>query len=191
MHIERCPWCAGDPAYVAYHDYEWGVPVHDDRRHFEFLILEGAQAGLSWLTILKRREGYRRCFADFDVETVARFNDDDVQRLRQDSGIIRNKLKIRSAISNAQGFLRVQEEFGSFDAYLWGFVDGTPIVNRYTRMDEVPAETETSRRISKDLKKRGFSFVGPTIMYATMQAEGLVNDHLVGCFRYPELGGVQ
>ncbi|MFW5695104.1 MAG: DNA-3-methyladenine glycosylase I [Alkalispirochaeta sp.] len=191
MEPTRCPWCGDDPTYVAYHDTEWGVPVHDERRHFEFILLEGAQAGLSWLTILKRREGYRRCFADFHPERVARFGEDDIQRLKTDTGIIRNDRKIRAAIGNARAFLAVQEEFGSFDRYIWDFFDGAPIVNEFRTMEEVPAETELSRTISKDLKSRGFSFVGPTIVYAHMQATGLVNDHLVDCFRRQELVGAR
>jgi DNA-3-methyladenine glycosylase I len=187
MEPIRCPWCGEDPTYVAYHDTEWGVPVHDERRHFEFILLEGAQAGLSWLTILKRREGYRRCFADFDPERVARFREEDVQRLKTDTGIIRNDRKIRAAIGNAQAFLAVQEEFGSFDSYIWRFFGGRPIVNEFRTLEEVPAETELSRTISKDLKSRGFSFVGPTIIYAHMQATGLVNDHLLDCFRRNEI----
>ena len=187
MEPTRCPWCEGDPIYIEYHDQEWGVPVHDERRHFEFVILEGAQAGLSWLTILKRREGYRRAFAGFDPQVVARFGEADVTRLKQDSGIIRNERKIRSAIGNAKAFLSVQEELGSFDNYIWRFVDGKPLVNSFRSLDEVPAETELSRKISKDLKRRGFSFVGPTIVYAHMQATGLVKDHLLDCFRYQEL----
>lgn len=189
MELTRCPWCGDDPTYVAYHDTEWGVPVHDERRHFEFIVLEGAQAGLSWLTILKRREGYRRCFAEFDPERVARFDEDEVQRLKADTGIIRNERKIRATIGNAQAFLAVQEKYGSFDHYIWNFFDGRPIVNEFHRMEEVPAETELSRTISKDLKSRGFSFVGPTIIYAHMQATGLVNDHLTSCFRRRELLG--
>lgn len=189
MELTRCPWCGDDPTYVAYHDTEWGVPVHDERRHFEFIVLEGAQAGLSWLTILKRREGYRRCFAGFDPERVARFDEGEVQRLKMDTGIIRNERKIRATIGNAQAFLAVQEKYGSFDHYIWNFFDGRPIVNEFHRMEEVPAETELSRTISKDLKSRGFSFVGPTIIYAHMQATGLVNDHLTSCFRRRELLG--
>jgi DNA-3-methyladenine glycosylase I len=189
MEVIRCPWCGDDPIYVEYHDKEWGVPVHQERRHFEFILLEGAQAGLSWITILKRREGYRRCFEDFDPERVARFSEEDIQRLKVDTGIIRNDRKIRAAVKNARAFLAIQEEFGSFDSYIWRFVEGRPIVNEFKEMAEVPAETELSRRISKDLKSRGFSFVGPTIIYAHMQATGLVNDHLVSCFRYRELLG--
>jgi DNA-3-methyladenine glycosylase I len=189
MEVIRCPWCGDDPIYVEYHDKEWGVPVHQERRHFEFILLEGAQAGLSWITILKRREGYRRCFEDFDPERVARFSEEDIQRLKVDTGIIRNDRKIRAAVKNARAFLAIQEEFGSFDSYIWRFVEGRPVVNEFKEMAEVPAETELSRRISKDLKSRGFSFVGPTIIYAHMQATGLVNDHLVSCFRYRELLG--
>ncbi|MFW5827373.1 MAG: DNA-3-methyladenine glycosylase I [Alkalispirochaeta sp.] len=191
MEPMRCPWCGEDPTYVAYHDTEWGVPVHDERRHFEFIVLEGAQAGLSWLTILKRRDGYRRCFADFDPQAVARFGESDIQRLKNDTGIIRNERKIRATVGNAQAFLAVQEEFGSFDRYIWNYFDGTPIVNTYRTIEEVPAETDLSRTISADLKSRGFSFVGPTIIYAHMQATGLVNDHLVDCFRYHELVGAR
>jgi len=191
MEPIRCPWCGEDPTYVAYHDTEWGVPVHDERRHFEFVVLEGAQAGLSWLTILKRREGYRRCFANFDPELVARFGEDDIQQLKQDTGIIRNERKIRATVGNAQAFLAVQERFGSFDRYIWDFFDGTPIVNAFQTLEEVPTETELSRKISKDMKSRGFSFVGPTIIYAHMQATGLVNDHLVDCFRRQELVGAR
>lgn len=181
----RCPWAGTKPHLVQYHDAEWGVPVHDDRRHFEFLLLEGAQAGLSWDTILLRREGYRRAFADFDPVRVARFDAARKADLLQDAGIIRNRLKIDSAVTNAQAFLSVQREFGSFDRYVWGFVGGAPTVNRWTRMAQVPATTPTSDALSKDLKRRGFRFVGSTIMYAYMQAVGLVNDHLTTCFRAP------
>jgi DNA-3-methyladenine glycosylase I len=184
---ERCPWCVKDPVYVAYHDEEWGVPVHDDRRLFEFLILEGAQAGLSWLTILKRREGYRRAFAGFDAEKVAAFTPAGIERLMRDTGIIRNRLKIEAAVSNARAFLKVREELGSFDAYSWRFVDGRAIRNRWKRLEQLPATSKESDRFSKDLKRRGFKFVGSTIMYAHMQAVGMVNDHLIGCFRYEEV----
>lgn len=184
--ITRCQW-AQDLQFHAYHDGEWGVPVHDDRKHFEFLILEGAQAGLSWATILKRREGYRAAFAGFDPIKVAKFTDDDIERLMQDQGIIRNQLKIQSAINNAGCFLEVKEEWGSFDEYLWHFVGGQPIVNRWESMSQIPAVSEESETISKDLKRQGFTFVGPTIVYALMQAVGLVNDHEVTCFRYKEL----
>lgn len=182
----RCEW-AQHPQFQDYHDKEWGVPVHDDRKHYEFLVLEGAQAGLSWATILKRRQGYRQAFANFDPEKVAKFTDDDFSRLIQNIGIIRNKLKIRSAINNAQRFLDVQEEFGDFDSYIWQFVGNAPIINAWERMSQIPAVTKESEALSKDLKKRGFTFVGPTIIYAHMQAVGMVNDHEVSCFRYKEL----
>ena len=170
--------------YVRYHDEEWGVPVHDDHRQFEFLILEGAQAGLSWSTILNKREGYREAFAGFDAERVARFNKRSVERLMKFPGIVRNRLKIESAITNARCFLAVQDQVGSFDDYLWSFVGGKPIVNRWTDMKQLPATSAESDALSKDLKRRGFKFVGSTIMYAHMQATGMVNDHLVSCFRY-------
>lgn len=185
---ERCPWALGvSEPYVVYHDTEWGVPVHDDRRHFEFLILEGAQAGLSWRTVLHRRDGYRRCFSDFDPVKVAAFTEEDIQRLKGDAGIIRNELKIRGAVTNARMFLKVQGEFGSFNKYIWGFVAGKPVVNKWKSQSDIPARTEVSDTLSKDLKKRGFKFVGSVIMYAHMQACGLVNDHLVSCFRYDEV----
>jgi DNA-3-methyladenine glycosylase I len=179
----RCPWCLGSDLYRRYHDEEWGVPVHDDARLFEFLILEGAQAGLSWSTILAKRENYRRAFARFDPEKVARFGARDAKRLMGDAGIVRNRLKIGAAIGNARAFLEVRREFGSFDAYLWRFVDGRPLQNRRRSMKEVPARTVVSDAISKDLKRRGFRFVGSTIVYAFMQAVGMVNDHLIACFR--------
>lgn len=185
----RCRWAGSDPDYIAYHDREWGVPVHDDRLLFEFLILEGAQAGLSWITILKRRAGYRRVFAGFDPALVAAFDDQKQAELVVDSSIIRNRLKIAAAISNARAFLEVQAEFGSFDRYLWRFVDGQPLQNAWQNPSQVPACTPLSDTISKDLKKRGFRFVGSTICYALMQAVGLVNDHTVDCFRWKELGG--
>jgi len=184
---QRCPWAEGvDDRYLSYHDDEWGVPVHDDARHFEFLILESAQAGLSWATVLRKREGYRRAFADFDAEKVARFNQRSMNRLLADSGIIRNRLKLQAAISNARGFLAIQDEFDGFDSYVWRFVDGRPIVNRWREQDEVPATSPVSDALSKDLKSRGFKFVGPTIIYAHIQATGLVNDHLVDCFRHKQ-----
>ena len=184
----RCDWSyAGSSAdYRRYHDEEWGVPVHDDRRHFEFLILEGAQAGLSWATILNKREGYREAFAGFDAERVARFNRRSVERLMRFPGIVRNRLKISAAISNARAVLELQDELGSFSEYLWSFVGGKPIVNRFTQMSQVPAVSPESEALSKELKKRGFRFVGPTIIYAHMQATGMVNDHLVSCFRHAE-----
>ena len=183
----RCAWCEGNALYELYHDEEWGVPVHDDQKHFEFLILEGAQAGLNWLTILKRREGYRKAFAHFDPKKVAQFTEADYERLIQDEGIIRNKLKVRGAITNAQLFLGIQKEFGSFDAYIWSFVDNKVIQNKWQGMKEVPATSPESDALSKDLKKRGFKFVGSTIMYAYMQACGLINDHITSCFRHADL----
>ena len=181
---KRCHWCTNDELYIRYHDEEWGVPCHDDQTLFEFLILEGAQAGLNWLTILKRREGYRNALAGFDVQKVARFNETDVERLLNDKGIIRNRLKINSAITNARAFIKVQEEFGSFDAYIWQFVNHQPIINHWQTMKEVPVTTPESDAMSKDLKKRGFKYAGSTICYAYMQAMGMVNDHLVSCISY-------
>lgn len=181
--ILRCPWVTtGCSLYESYHDHEWGIPVHDDIKHFELLTLESAQAGLSWLTVLKRREGYRKAFANFHPEIVATFSEEKIQELMQNVGIIRNQLKIRAAISNAQGFLLIQEEFGSFDKYIWQFVQGKTITNRWKTLKEIPPETKESKALSLDLKKRGFKFVGPTIMYAHMQAAGLVNDHTMDCF---------
>lgn len=180
--LKRCAWCGTDPLYVKYHDEEWGKPVTDDQVLFEFLILEGAQAGLSWITILRRREGYRKAFADFDVNKVAAFNEQDEERLMNDTGIIRNRLKIKAAISNARLFIALQQEFGSFANYMWGFVpDGKPIINRVFQPGDVPARTELSDAISKDMKKRGFKFFGTTICYAHMQATGMVNDHHADC----------
>jgi len=188
QEIIRCDWAKNQSeAYIKYHDEEWGVPVHDDQKHFEFLILEGAQAGLSWATILKRRDGYRQSFANFDPEKVAKFGENKIQKLLQFEGIIRNKLKVRSAVSNAQKFLEIRQEFGSFDAYIWQFVDGEAIVNHWKSMSEVPATSPESDALSKDLKKRGFKFVGSTIMYAHLQACGLVNDHTINCFRFDEV----
>ena len=187
LQKNRCPWCLGFPEYVTYHDTEWGVPVFDDRIHFEFLVLESAQAGLSWATILKKRDGYRRAFADFDYKLVADFPESYVQELLQDPGIIRNTLKIKAAINNARCFIKVQEEFGSFSNYIWGFVGGKPIQNALASMKEAKATTPESDLLAKDLKKRGFKFLGSTTIYAHMQATGLVNDHLVDCFRYQEL----
>lgn len=179
----RCPWCLGFDQYIRYHDEEWGVPVHDDKLHFEFLILEGAQAGLSWSTILKRREGYRRAFAAFDPEKVARFTEKKINKLLQDPGIIRNRLKVYAAVNNAKRFLEVQKEFGSFDRYIWGFVNGKPIINRPKSLKQIKPTSKESDRLSQDMVKRGFKFVGSTIIYAHMQACGLVNDHLVDCWR--------
>lgn len=184
---QRCPWSGHDkPLYVEYHDTEWGVPVRDDRKHFEFLILEGAQAGLSWYTILQRREGYRQAFKNFDVRKVARMSDAELEKLLTFEGIIRNRLKVFAARKNARVFLDIQKEFGTFDAYIWSFVGGKPIVNKRKSMKELPATSAESDALSKDLKKRGMAFVGSTIIYAHMQATGLVNDHLVACFRYQE-----
>ena len=183
----RCAWCGDDPLYVSYHDEEWGVPVHDDRRLFEFLVLEGAQAGLSWLTVLKKRENYRKAFDNFEIERVAKYGHQEIDRLLLDPGIIRNRLKIASAIQNAQGVLAIQEEYGTFDAYLWGYVNGSPIQNSWTSMAELPSKSEESDLMSKDLKKRGFNFVGSTICYSLMQAVGMANDHLVDCYRYKEV----
>jgi DNA-3-methyladenine glycosylase I len=185
--VARCSWCGDDPLYVAYHDEEWGVPVFDDRRLFEFLILEGAQAGLSWSTILKKREGYRAAFDGFDSQVVASYDERKTAELLADAGIVRNRLKVASAVSNAQSFLVVQEEYGSFSDYIWAFVDGTPIQNQWRTLADIPATTPLAETISKDLKRRGFRFVGPTIVYAHMQATGMVNDHVVGCFRHPEI----
>jgi len=185
--MNRCDWCLGDEVYQAYHDKEWGVPVRGDRRLFEFLVLEGAQAGLSWITILKRRPGYRKAFASFDADKVARFTPRRIELLLQDPGIIRNRLKVQSAVTNARAFLKVREAFGSFSKYQWGFVDGAPIQNRWKSLREIPPRTPLSDAFSKDLKQRGFSFVGSTIVYAHMQATGMVNDHITSCFRHPEL----
>jgi DNA-3-methyladenine glycosylase I len=179
----RCHWVGAEPIYVEYHDTEWGVPIHDDRKLFEFLVLEGAQAGLSWLTILRKRENYRAAFADFDAEAVARFNRRSVERLLLDPGIVRNRQKVEAAIANARAFLAVREEFGSFDRYVWRFVGGVPIQGRWRSTREVPAKTPESEALSKDLVARGFKFVGPTICYAHMQATGMVNDHQLDCFR--------
>ncbi|MDY6957492.1 MAG: DNA-3-methyladenine glycosylase I [Pseudomonadota bacterium] len=184
MHLDACPWCGQDPLYRRYHDTEWGVPVHDDAVLFEFLVLESAQAGLSWLTVLRKREHYRQAFAGFDAEQVAAFDAARIETLLQDPGLVRNRLKIESAVSNARAFLDVQADFGSFDRYIWDFVDGRSIVNHFTSMAEVPAVTPLAETISRDLKRRGFRFVGPTIVYAHMQATGMVNDHLTACPRH-------
>jgi len=186
---ETCGWGTGDPLMEAYHDEEWGVPVHDDRLHFEFIILEGVQAGLSWSTVLHRRDAYREAYDDFDPERVAAYIDADVERIMAHPGIIRNRRKIEAAIRNARAFLAVQREYGTFDRYIWGFVGGKPRINRYASFAEMPAETEESRAMSRDLKKRGFTFVGPTICYAYMQAAGLVDDHLTRCCRWREVQG--
>ncbi|PYU91683.1 MAG: DNA-3-methyladenine glycosylase I [Acidobacteria bacterium] len=188
MTTKRCTWVSmDDPLMLQYHDREWGVPVHDDRKHFEFLVLESAQAGLSWSIVLKKRDGYRRAFSEFDPEKVARYSDKTVKNLTSDAAIIRNRMKIEATIRNAQAFLAIQEEVGSFDAYCWRFVDGRPKLNRWKAMGEIPATSRESDAFSKDLKHRGFSFVGSTVVYAHMQAVGMVNDHLVDCFRYREI----
>ena len=183
----RCAWCGSDPLYVAYHDEEWGVPVHDDRHLFEFLILEGAQAGLSWLTILRKREAYRKAFHGFDWDRIARYTPEDQARLLADPGIVRNCLKIEAAVKNARGVIGIREEFGSLDAYLWRFVEGAPRRNAWRRLEEVPAQTPDSDRMSRELKRRGFKFVGSTVCYAFMQAVGMVNDHVTACFRHAEV----
>jgi len=184
---KRCDWCGAEPIYVDYHDKEWGVPVHDDRLHFEMIILDGAQAGLSWITILKRRDGYRKAFDNFDVNKVSRYTDKKIEKLLLDPGIIRNRLKVNSAVKNAKTFLKIQKEFGSFDEYIWQFVNKKTIQNKWKQMSDLPAKTAESDAMSKDLKKRGFSFVGSTICYAYMQAAGMVNDHVVYCHRHKEL----
>jgi DNA-3-methyladenine glycosylase I len=185
----RCSWCTGFDQYIKYHDEEWGVPVHDDTVHFEFLILEGAQAGLSWSTILKKRDGYRKAFAGFDPRKVARFTEAKLEKILLDPGIVRNRLKVYAAVNNAKRFIEVQKEFGSFDKYIWSFVNGKPILNNRKSLKEIPPTTKESDALSKDLLKRGFKFVGSTIIYAHMQACGLVNDHVVNCFRYKEVKG--
>ena len=185
----RCDWSGTDPLYIAYHDEEWGVPSHDDRHLFEMLILEGAQAGLSWITILRKREGYRKAFDGFDADRIARYTSKRIDRLLQNPGIVRNRLKVEAAVDNARAALDVRREFGSLDAYLWRFVDGAPILNRWRSLEHVPAKTPVSDALSKDLKRRGFRFVGSTICYAFMQAVGMVNDHTIDCFRYRRLAG--
>ncbi|NLY90117.1 MAG: DNA-3-methyladenine glycosylase I [Firmicutes bacterium] len=188
--MKRCSWCEKDEIYRRYHDEEWGVPVYDDRRHFEFMILEAAQAGLSWLTILRKREGYREAYAGFRPEVVASFGEAHIKKLMQHPALIRNERKIRASVNNAQRFLAIQEAFGSFSAYLWQFVDGRPVVNCWRQEGEIPAQTPLSERISQDLKQRGFQFVGPVIVYSHLQATGLVNDHIVDCFRYRKLENI-
>lgn len=182
-NLIRCPWCGDDPLYVKYHDEEWGVPVHHDPLHFEFLVLETMQAGLSWLLVLRKRENFRKAFAGFDPRKVALFSPDDVQRLLQDTGIIRNRMKIHATINNAARFLEVQQEFGTFDKYIWGFVNHQPVINHWQSMAQFPSSSPLSDQVSKDLKKRGFKFVGTTVIYAHMQAIGMVDDHLVDCFK--------
>ena len=187
MSITRCGWTTDDPLYIQYHDEEWGVPAHDDRHLFEMLNLEGAQAGLSWITVLRKRENYRMAFDNFDANKVVTYNEVKIAELLQNPGIIRNKLKVNGVVKNARAFLQIQDEFGSFDAYIWRFVDGQPIINSWKTRAEVPAITAEAEAMSKDLKKRGFTFIGPTICYAFMQACGMVNDHTTDCFRYPQL----
>lgn len=189
--MERCPWSGADELYVSYHDREWGVPVHDDRKHFEFLVLEAAQAGLSWLTILRKREGYRRAYAGFDPEVVAEWDSGKIEQMLNDPGIVRNRRKIEASVNNASRFLEVQREFGEFDRYLWGFVGNKPVVNHWHSLNEIPARTPLAEEISRDLIRRGFKFVGPTIVCAHLQAVGVVNDHLVSCFRYGEITSAQ
>lgn len=185
--MERCPWCGTEELYVRYHDEEWGVPVHDDRKQFEFLVLEAAQAGLSWITILRKREGYRKAYVGFDAQAVARYGEQQVERLLANPGIVRNRRKVEASVNNAARFLEVQGEFGSFDRYLWRFVDHEPVRNRWHTLDEIPARTPLSEEVSEDLRRRGFTFLGPTVVYSHLQAVGLVNDHLVSCFRYRQL----
>ncbi len=187
----RCDWGTASPLYIDYHDNEWGVPLHDDRKLFEFLVLEGAQAGLSWETVLKKRHNYRKAFDNFDPRKISQYGNKKIEALLGNKGIIRNRLKIVSAINNAKRFLDVQKEFGSFDTYIWQFVDGRPIINRYKSIHELPATTKVSDAMSKDLKKRGFKFVGSTICYAHMQATGMVNDHIVDCYRYKEIRALE
>jgi DNA-3-methyladenine glycosylase I len=189
MRKDRCEWAGSDPLYNEYHDKEWGVPVYDDHKLFEFLTLETFQAGLSWITVLRKRENFRKAFDNFKYELIAAYDEEKVGQLLEDSGIIRNKLKIRATISNAQAFIKIREEFGTFSKYIWGFVDGKPIQNAFSSLSELPAKTELSDKISEDLKLRGFKFVGSTVIYAHMQATGMVNDHLRSCYRYRELGG--
>lgn len=184
---QRCAWCGNDPLYMAYHDTEWGIPIKDDTSLFEFLILETFQAGLSWITVLRKRENFRKAFDRFDYRKVAAYGEEKIAELLQNEGIIRNKLKVRAAVTNAQAFMEVQKEFGSFSSYIWGFVDHAPIKNSFRSLKELPANTPLSDVISKDLKKRGFKFVGTTVVYAHMQATGMVNDHVVDCFRYNEV----
>lgn len=185
--MKRCPWCGTDELYVKYHDEEWGVPVHDDRTHFEFLVLESAQAGLSWITILRRRENYRKAYDGFDMEKVAQYDENKINELMQDSGIIRNRRKIEASINNARQFIKIQKEFGSFDNYIWSFVNNKPVINHWDDISQMPATSELSDRVSKDLKSRGFRFLGSTIIYAHLQATGIINDHLTYCFRHKEV----
>jgi len=185
--LNRCPWCGTDELYVKYHDEEWGVPVHEEQKHFEFLVLESAQAGLNWLTILRKRENYRKAYDNFDAAKISEYDENKVNELMQNAGIIRNRRKIEASINNAKGFLEIQKEFGSFDNYIWSFVDNKPVINHWKDISEVPATSELSDKVSKDLKKRGFKFLGSTIIYAHLQATGIINDHLTSCFRHNEV----
>lgn len=185
--MNRCEWCGNDELYVKYHDEEWGVPVHDEKKHFEFLVLESAQAGLSWITVLRKRESYRKAYDDFDAEKVAHYDEDKIEELIQNTGIVRNRKKIEASINNAARFIEIQKEFGSFDNYIWSFVDNKPVVNNWNNLSEVPATSELSDMVSKDLKARGFKFLGSTIVYAHLQATGIINDHLTDCFRHGQV----
>jgi DNA-3-methyladenine glycosylase I len=189
--MKRCEWGTGSEIYINYHDTEWGVPVFDDQKHFEFLVLESAQAGLSWITILKKRENYRKAYDNFDPKKVARYNEAKKSKLLADAGIIRNRLKIEASITNAQKFLEIQKEFGSFSNYIWGFTHGKPVTGKWKKMEEIPAKTELSDKISLDMKKRGFKFLGSIIMYSHLQATGIINDHIMGCFRYKEVSAIK
>lgn len=185
--IERCPWPGDDALYLQYHDEEWGMPAHDDRKHFEFLVLESAQAGLSWITILRRRDNYRTAYSNFKPGVVAKYKTAEINKLLNNPGIIRNRRKIEASINNAARFLEIQEEYGSFDSYIWGFIDGNPVINRWKTLSRIPVKTALSEKISADLQSKGFKFIGPTIIYSHLQAVGLVNDHIVSCFRYNEI----
>jgi len=185
--MNRCCWCGNDELYVKYHDEEWGVPVHNEKKHFEFLVLESAQAGLSWITVLRKRESYRKAYDDFDAEKVAQYDEDKIEELMQNTGIVRNRKKIEASINNAARFIEIQKEFGSFDNYIWSFVDNKPVVNSWNNLSEVPATSELSDMVSRDLKARGFKFLGSTIVYAHLQATGIINDHLTGCFRHGQV----
>ncbi len=185
--MNRCEWCGNDELYVKYHDEEWGVPVHDEKKHFEFLVLESAQAGLSWITVLRKRESYRKAYDDFNAEKVAQYDENKVEELMQNTGIVRNRKKIEASINNAARFIEIQKEFGSFDNYIWNFVDNKPVVNNWNNLSEVPATSELSDIVSRDLKSRGFKFLGSTIVYAHLQATGIINDHLTGCFRHGQV----
>jgi DNA-3-methyladenine glycosylase I len=184
LYLNRCPWCGSDELYVKYHDEEWGAPVHDDKKHFEFLVLESAQAGLNWLTILRKRENYRKAYNDFDALKISKYDEEKVNELMENAGIVRNKRKIEASINNAKHFLEIQKEFGSFDNYIWDFVDNKPVLNHWEDISQVPATSELSDRVSQNLKARGFKFLGSTIVYAHLQATGVINDHLTSCFRY-------